>query len=108
MHRQSWHCLLAVAALATSVLANPLGYGNVTRETSWYSQRLEKRGDDDDVFDPEDLSFIKAMAAIGDSYSAGIGAGSRLGISGQSYHITVIKRREYVLANLLSLNRLVM
>jgi len=33
----------------------------------------------DDEFDDTDLSFIKKMAAIGDSYSAGIGAGGRLG-----------------------------
>jgi hypothetical protein len=32
-----------------------------------------------DSFDPADLSFIKKLAAIGDSYSAGIGAGDRLG-----------------------------
>ncbi|EEP82612.1 predicted protein [Uncinocarpus reesii 1704] len=30
-------------------------------------------------FDPTDLSWIKKLAAIGDSYSAGIGAGDRLG-----------------------------
>jgi hypothetical protein len=29
--------------------------------------------------DPDDLSFIKSIASIGDSYAAGIGAGSRLG-----------------------------
>lgn len=29
-------------------------------------------------FDAEDLSFIKKFAAVGDSYSAGIGAGSPL------------------------------
>ncbi|KAL2076239.1 hypothetical protein VTL71DRAFT_1182 [Oculimacula yallundae] len=32
-----------------------------------------------DSWDPEDLSSIKKLAAIGDSYSAGIGAGDRLG-----------------------------
>ena len=32
-----------------------------------------------DSFDPQDLSSIKKLAAIGDSYSAGIGAGNRLG-----------------------------
>jgi hypothetical protein len=84
MHRQQWRCLLAVAALATSVLANPLRLGNITRGTSWNSQSLIRRDDDDDVFDAADLSFIKSMAAVGDSYSAGIGAGSRLGISGSS------------------------
>lgn len=35
--------------------------------------------DDDGVFDQTDLSFITKMAAIGYSYSAGIGAGDRLG-----------------------------
>lgn len=34
---------------------------------------------DDSDFDPTDLSFITKLAAIGDSYSAGIGAGDRLG-----------------------------
>lgn len=33
----------------------------------------------DDSFDQTDLSFIKKLAAIGDSYSAGIGAGDKLG-----------------------------
>jgi hypothetical protein len=33
----------------------------------------------DDEKDPDDLSFIQSIAAIGDSYSAGIGAGKRLG-----------------------------
>jgi hypothetical protein len=34
---------------------------------------------DDSEFYPEDLSYIKSMAALGDSYSAGIGAGERIG-----------------------------
>ena len=34
---------------------------------------------DNNEFDPTDLSFITRLAAIGDSYSAGIGAGKRLG-----------------------------
>lgn len=33
----------------------------------------------DDDFDESDLSFITKLAAVGDSYSAGIGAGDRLG-----------------------------
>ena len=33
----------------------------------------------DDEFDDTDLSFVTKLAAIGDSYSAGIGAGDRLG-----------------------------
>jgi hypothetical protein len=40
--------------------------------------RLYGRADDDD-FNPEDLSYLKKIAAVGDSYSAGIGAGGRLG-----------------------------
>lgn len=39
----------------------------------------------DDELDPGDLSFVTRLAAIGDSYSAGIGAGDRLGsINGKS------------------------
>jgi hypothetical protein len=41
------------------------------------SERLMMR--DTTEFDQTDLSFITRMAAIGDSYSAGIGAGDRLG-----------------------------
>lgn len=40
----------------------------------------------DDDFDPENLSFITRIAAIGDSYSAGIGAGDVLdGADGMSF-----------------------
>lgn len=35
--------------------------------------------DTDNSFDPTELSSITKLAAIGDSYSAGIGAGKRLG-----------------------------
>lgn len=39
----------------------------------------------DDELDPGDLSFLTKLAAIGDSYSAGISAGDRLGsINGKS------------------------
>ncbi|XMA20860.1 hypothetical protein WAI453_013651 [Rhynchosporium graminicola] len=38
----------------------------------------------DDGFDPSDLSFITRLAAIGDSYSAGIGAGDRLGLHSEN------------------------
>ncbi|KAL6864240.1 SGNH hydrolase-type esterase domain-containing protein [Trichoderma novae-zelandiae] len=43
------------------------------------SMRLNAMWERDDDFDESDLSFIKKLAAIGDSYSAGIGAGDRLG-----------------------------
>ncbi|RYP12542.1 hypothetical protein DL765_007244 [Monosporascus sp. GIB2] len=43
-------------------------------------QPLDPRQEDDNnFFDPTDLSFIKKLAAIGDSHAAGIGAGDRLG-----------------------------
>lgn len=38
-----------------------------------------------DEHDPMDLSDIKRLAAIGDSYSAGIGAGDRLGSVFQAF-----------------------
>ncbi|KAF4990980.1 hypothetical protein FDECE_14187 [Fusarium decemcellulare] len=40
--------------------------------------------DTDDFFNPDDLTFIKKLAAIGDSYSAGIGAGDGLHEEGAS------------------------
>ncbi|KAK4452713.1 carbohydrate esterase family 3 protein [Podospora aff. communis PSN243] len=40
---------------------------------------VEYDNDDSSEFDPTDLSHITKLAAIGDSYSAGIGAGERLG-----------------------------
>lgn len=47
---------------------------------SSFNHLITRQEDDsDDVFDPQDLSWITKMAAIGDSYSAGIGAGDRLG-----------------------------
>lgn len=55
--------------------------------------------DTDDEFYPDDLSFIKKLAAVGDSYSAGIGAGDLLGgFTGTSL--------EYVLTQPLTWNRL--
>lgn len=43
------------------------------------SPRQDAGGGQGGVFDPSDLSWIVKLAAIGDSYSAGIGAGERLG-----------------------------
>ncbi|KAJ6025713.1 hypothetical protein N7444_013392 [Penicillium canescens] len=77
MHGQPWHGLAAIATLASCALANPLAYWNVVGNASLNTERLMARNTTE--FDLADLSFIKSMAAIGDSYSAGIGAGSRLG-----------------------------
>ncbi|RYP65149.1 hypothetical protein DL770_009068 [Monosporascus sp. CRB-9-2] len=44
------------------------------------SKPLDLRHDDDgDFFDSTDVSFTKKLAAAGDSYTAGIGAGDRFG-----------------------------
>lgn len=68
------NCLLA-CALVTPVVAwpTPDDIGNVSISS------LFGRDDNFDVEDFDDLSFITRMAAIGDSYSAGIGAGHLLG-----------------------------
>lgn len=83
MHWQPWYGLAAMATFTNCILANPLGYWNVQGNASWNMNRL--MGRDAEEFDAADLSFIKKMAAIGDSYSAGIGAGDRIGtMSGKS------------------------
>lgn len=80
MHQQIWHGLAVIATLGSCAAANPLVswnlWGNASMSGS-QSERLMMR--DTIEFDPTDLSFITTMAAIGDSYSAGIGAGDRLG-----------------------------
>lgn len=77
MRGQQWHGLVAIATLGSYGLANPLGYWSALGNASLNTQRL--MGRDDAEFDPSDLSFITKMAAVGDSYSAGIGAGNKLG-----------------------------
>ncbi|KAH6712549.1 SGNH hydrolase-type esterase domain-containing protein [Leptodontidium sp. MPI-SDFR-AT-0119] len=59
-------------------------YRNLAMNGSFEARNLMSR-QDDDVFDPSDLSFITRLAAIGDSYSAGIGAGDRLGSLGERW-----------------------
>lgn len=81
MLKPSWHSLVAIATLGSYTLANPLGYREVLGNASLNTEHLFGR-DTTDEFDPADLSFITKMAAIGDSYSAGIGAGGRLGSYG--------------------------
>ncbi|KAB8211919.1 fibronectin type III domain protein [Aspergillus parasiticus] len=77
MHGQPLHGLVVIATLGGCTLANPLAYWNMQGNASLNSERL--MGRDTTEFYQTDLSFIKRMAAIGDSYSAGIGAGGRLG-----------------------------
>ncbi|OGM39735.1 Fibronectin type III domain protein [Aspergillus bombycis] len=77
MQGQPWHGLAVIATLGTRALANPLAHWNVLGNASLNYEHLMMR--DITEFDPTDLSFITRMAAIGDSYSAGIGAGDWLG-----------------------------
>ncbi|KAJ3497498.1 hypothetical protein NLG97_g1847 [Lecanicillium saksenae] len=64
--------LAAAAALLPSVLAAP---GNLSAISN---SVLFQRDEGDENYNSIDLSFIKRLAAIGDSYSAGIGAGDFL------------------------------
>lgn len=63
--------------------------GQAVASPAFTNRRIQTRelagarvaGDDSEanIFDASDLSWINKLAAIGDSYSAGIGAGDRLG-----------------------------
>ncbi|KAK1994046.1 hypothetical protein LX36DRAFT_585117 [Colletotrichum falcatum] len=69
-----WQCATAAVAIGrVSGLAVPYLSGNASMPSL-----LSARQSIED-FDPDDLSYIQKLAAIGDSYSAGIGAGNRLG-----------------------------
>lgn len=73
-------CILLPQFFATVFsLPNSLAL-DVAANSTMHMDFLLPRDDNDDFFDPEDLSNITKLAAIGDSYSAGIGAGNRLGI----------------------------
>lgn len=65
-----------------------------SRKTPNYSSQLLRR---DDV-DPTDQSWIKNIAAVDDSHSAGIGAGARLGGLGDYF----CSRSEYAFPNLVA------
>lgn len=62
--------ILRVFALVVSVGASVVNWTDPSLEM------FERRAD---KWDYEDLTGIKRLAAVGDSYSAGIGAGNRLG-----------------------------
>jgi hypothetical protein len=83
MHSQRWNGVAAIAVFANCALANPLRYyslqGNASVDINHLTGRVEE-------FDPSGLSFITKMAAIGDSYSAGIGAGNVLETEAGEYY----------------------
>ncbi|KAG2019298.1 hypothetical protein GB937_005212 [Aspergillus fischeri] len=76
MYGQLWHGLAAIATLGSCALANPLVYWDGRGNASMNYEHFMARDTAD--FDQSDLSFITRMAAIGDSYSTGIGAGNRI------------------------------
>ncbi|GAT25369.1 fibronectin type III domain protein [Aspergillus luchuensis] len=83
MHTQPWHGLAAIVTIGSCVIASPLAPWELRGNASMQSAHLMGIRDTDD-FDPVELSHITKLAAIGDSYSAGIGAGSRLGNIGEA------------------------
>ena len=66
-------CLLAFFMASGHVVAAP----SLQQFGSMPMSNLLSR-DTKSFFNPDDLSFIKKLAAVGDSYSAGIGAGDGL------------------------------
>lgn len=70
----SWRRLAAISMVGFTIAVPP--FQRITGNSS-IPVRLSLR--QEDQVDPGDLSFINKLAAIGDSYSAGIGAGDVLG-----------------------------
>jgi hypothetical protein len=77
MPGQLWCRLTAIAALTSYALAKPLGHWSVQENANLNTKCLLEQ--DNEAFDSGDISYIKRIAAAGDSYSAGIGAGYQLG-----------------------------
>ncbi|GKT51238.1 uncharacterized protein ColSpa_11419 [Colletotrichum spaethianum] len=69
-----WQC--ATVAMGIGRVSG-LAVSYLSRNASMPSPLSSRQSIED--FDPDDLSYIQKLAAIGDSYSAGIGAGNRLG-----------------------------
>ncbi|KAL4733002.1 Spherulation-specific family 4-domain-containing protein [Aspergillus similis] len=76
MPGQLWCRLTAIATLTSYALAKPLGHWTIQDNVSLNTEGLLAR--DTERFDSRDLSYIKRIAADGDS-SAGIGGGYQLG-----------------------------
>jgi hypothetical protein len=68
---------VSLVALEDCVGAGSARFWNSQGNATMPAQLIPR--DEFEFFDETDLSFIKKIAAIGDSYSAGIGAGARLG-----------------------------
>jgi hypothetical protein len=82
LHTQLLHILTAFATLCGAAAVPPWDINDIFTRTgsrknaSVSSDRLLGR---EELWDPYDLSIITSFAAIGDSYSAGIGAGNLIG-----------------------------
>jgi hypothetical protein len=82
LHTQLWHVLTAFTTLCGAAAVPPWDINDIfTRparrdNASVSSDHLLGR---EELWDPYDLSIITSLAAIGDSYSAGIGAGTLIG-----------------------------
>lgn len=74
MHRTqlAQYVVLLLSTSVITTIAKPL---NPRWSSPNPARRLSRRDDSD----PQDQSWIKNWAAVGDSYSAGIGAGAKLG-----------------------------
>ena len=64
---------------ATNPSSEPAHGGNGDGGNTCFDCKSKWKPNAWDMFDPQDFSSVKRLAAIGDSYSAGIGAGNRLG-----------------------------
>lgn len=71
--------VLSVLAVTCKSSARYVTYHDYAPGTNNASMSINLEPRDDAEFDPSDLSSIVNIAAVGDSYSAGIGAGDRLG-----------------------------
>ena len=73
MWRTACHLLVALLSILGAIaILRHMGNRSVVQTKTLLSR-------EDEEFYPNDLSFIRTMAAVGDSYSAGIGSGDRLG-----------------------------
>ncbi len=73
MWRTACHLLVALLSIPGAIaIPRYMGNRSAVRTNTLLSR-------EDEEFYPNDLSFIRTISALGDSYSAGIGSGDRLG-----------------------------
>jgi hypothetical protein len=78
MHGSTFSLLCILAVI--QIVATHYDHAEYKSSATTPADLTSREDDDDDGdFDPSDLSSLVNIAAIGGSYSAGIGAGDRLG-----------------------------